>query len=280
MRRRLGFTLIEILVVVAIIALLVSILLPSLTKARDHARSAVCLGNLHRLGHALVFYTDAYRALPPFRLNNVHDGSSWVPYVNRYGRQAPRWQWFFDYGLGPVISPDGVASGSDDMTNDYFLCPSVKGEFERNIRNGAYGYNYQYLGNSREDPAGTTWRNWPVRIDRLKQLGRTVAVADSRGADLPHGKHSYSLDPPRLATEVNADKHGPKAGSDGEYGHSPVEMRHSTRGNVLFVDGHADPMRLGALGYALDDRGIVVADGSGASNHLWTGKGMDPEPIP
>ncbi|MHC4799504.1 MAG: type II secretion system protein, partial [Planctomycetota bacterium] len=54
---RWGFTLIEVLVVVAIIALLISILLPSLVKARIQARAAVCLANMHRLGHAVEFYT-------------------------------------------------------------------------------------------------------------------------------------------------------------------------------------------------------------------------------
>ncbi len=56
-RRRLGgFTLIEVLVVVAIIALLIAILLPSLTEAREQAKRAVCLSNLKSLGTAASAY--------------------------------------------------------------------------------------------------------------------------------------------------------------------------------------------------------------------------------
>ena len=54
-----GFTLIEILVVVAIIALLISILLPSLAAARSSARSTVCLAHLH----VLPLETDLFEAL-------------------------------------------------------------------------------------------------------------------------------------------------------------------------------------------------------------------------
>lgn len=53
---RRAFTLIEVLVVVAIIALLISILLPSLKRARDNARSAHCKANLHQAGIALNMY--------------------------------------------------------------------------------------------------------------------------------------------------------------------------------------------------------------------------------
>ncbi|HOW69599.1 MAG TPA: type II secretion system protein [Phycisphaerae bacterium] len=55
-RLRPGFTLIEVLVVVAIIALLVAILLPSLTRARESARRAICAGRLHNMGLAVLEY--------------------------------------------------------------------------------------------------------------------------------------------------------------------------------------------------------------------------------
>ncbi|MGQ9649376.1 MAG: type II secretion system protein [Phycisphaerae bacterium] len=54
-----GFTLIEILVVVAIIALLIAILLPSLQRAREQAKVAMCLANLRSLGVAATSYLTA-----------------------------------------------------------------------------------------------------------------------------------------------------------------------------------------------------------------------------
>ncbi|GMV97382.1 MAG: hypothetical protein AMXMBFR83_17400 [Phycisphaerae bacterium] len=264
--------------VVAIVALLVSLLLPSLSKARDQARASVCLGNLHRLGHASLFYTQAHKVYAPVRLKEVYHGGAWVPFVNRYGAAAPRWQWFFDYGVGPVVNAGGMAVNPDVMTNDLFMCPSLTGPFERNLRSGAYGFNYQYLGNTLEKGA-SRHVNWPVREDRIRAPGRTVELADSRGADVPHGAHTYALDPPRLAGEAGATRYGPGS-ADGPRPYSPVEMRHNARGGVLFTDGHAERMHARQLGYGLDEWGHAIPDAPGANNRLWTGKGQDRAPVP
>ncbi len=60
-----GFTLIELLVVISIIALLVSVLMPSLNKAKRAAHAAICLSNLHEFGIACKMYTQDHRGLMP-----------------------------------------------------------------------------------------------------------------------------------------------------------------------------------------------------------------------
>jgi prepilin-type N-terminal cleavage/methylation domain-containing protein len=59
-----SFTLIELLVVVAIIAVLVSLLLPALKKVRDEAKVTQCKSNLRQLGMSMVLYQNDYKYLP------------------------------------------------------------------------------------------------------------------------------------------------------------------------------------------------------------------------
>jgi len=61
-----AFTLIELLVVVAIIALLISILLPSLSKARAQARGTLCASRIGQLAKAVLIYSEDFQETPPF----------------------------------------------------------------------------------------------------------------------------------------------------------------------------------------------------------------------
>lgn len=242
-------------------------------------------------GRTYIYALEGDGGLPPYRMRKAKptdpDG-----YVNEYGRKNPRWQWFFDHGIGPVINPspyfESIKSKGyfDDnntliMTNDYFLCPSFRHpDFDkRDIRNGSYGYNYQYLGNPRLTPDAGHFQNFPVYVAKLQRPSETVIIADSRGArgqtgppDIPHGFHSYTLDPPRIARSRGATEFGfTDIGMVIEQQHSLAEARHSGKANVAFVDGHAEHLSLKNLGYVLDPGGNVIADHPEGNNCLWTG---------
>jgi prepilin-type processing-associated H-X9-DG protein/prepilin-type N-terminal cleavage/methylation domain-containing protein len=69
-RKIAGFTLVELLVVIGIIALLISVLLPALAKARESARRVQCLSNLKQLSNAVIMFANDHHSYMPGRGGN------------------------------------------------------------------------------------------------------------------------------------------------------------------------------------------------------------------
>ncbi len=287
LRRPRAFTLIELLVVVGIIGMLISVLLPILGVARRQAKATVCGVTLRELGRGSQLYADQYDGiLVPVRPPSSPTGDLY--WVGNGFRFRPRWYAF----LGAAVeifaydfpSPDNVHQTID---NKMLICTEVPDWIsERNI---SYGYNYQFLGNTRFRPGSSEFINYPVMLSRIS--GNTVIAADSLGtaANFPReertpnladgsveptslGYHGFTLDPPRLAATT-----GTMTDSAPGMRGGPAD-RHLSKSNYVFADGHVDRVRPAAMGYSVRPDGSFERDGPNTWNTQFSGTQRDDDP--
>ena len=125
-----GFSLIEMIVVIAIIAILIALLLPAVQQAREAARRTQCKNNLKQLGLAMHNYHDVHGVLPPGTFThtegrgfgNGRDAWSWFAFVLPFIDQAPMYN-SLDFNL-PINGTPTAAAELRKGNLPAMLCPS------------------------------------------------------------------------------------------------------------------------------------------------------------
>jgi len=196
------FTLLELLVVIAMIVILMAMLLPALNKAREAGIASNCRGNLKQQVIALLQYTgdnvDSYPVL-------LEDGA---PY---FFNTAP-------IGMNPYL-------GSSQKAKEKYFNPNIKGVVKNNIvpYNGSQTFYCPARANSnakaRYIDYGTNIRGWVPLYDELK---------------VSHLKRpSTSLF--RMDTRYSAEDDFGRLNIGSM---SNIHFRHNNRANTVFFDGH------------------------------------------
>jgi len=184
---RKAFTLVELLVVMAIIAVLISVLLPALHKAREEAEFLSCKTNLKSYGQAYLMYMEDNRGYFP------HNGD-WLYATNLPGEYGP---WRF-----PDHEPDGLLWPYLGRAGDVNMCPT----FFKLVTSDGWApagteplYSYAvngYLGGHNPNKGNFPWGFMDIYgIWKESELGRPPAMVSSvleQGFGPPHARYGIN----------------------------------------------------------------------------------------
>jgi prepilin-type N-terminal cleavage/methylation domain-containing protein/prepilin-type processing-associated H-X9-DG protein len=205
-----GFTLIEILVVSAVVATLAAILLPAFARVRENARRASCQNNLRQIGLGLSQYLQDYDDTYP----NVFFGPGW----------PGEYRWMD--ALEPYLK-----------STQAFVCPSdtAHAYTPRTIQYGSYVYNGAYWGGGTtrnpdiKTPPCSKWdKGYGVSAAQVESPSQTIWLTDGNGNfEISWGE----------AVEPAINRTQPR--TFGPYGQTNMVVeRHLRMVGVLWCDGH------------------------------------------
>ena len=235
-RRIVAFTLVELLVVIGIIAVLVSILLPALSRARAQAMSLNCLSNLRQCGIAMMLYSQDYKGYLPYPTTTFSESALWFTAIDPYLQSNAN-------------STRGTGVASQRAYTAYKQCPQVNAEWNMTGNGGSndsntgsqnitteYARSYKMNSYLRHDnpayvPAKISQVHGTVDATKFVEIGDGISmdyvgttVINSTTGQYDNGQ--FSMDPNYPLTVFNTA--------------TPPALRHRGACTFVFVDGHAE----------------------------------------